>query len=140
MSDLATIIPVEAEAVGQVFPLVSGFIEDALEHSDNEISLTGILSDIANRKRQLFVVEHGGSLIAAIITQIYTTQTGKRIGEITLAGGLRQETWAHFPDLVEDWFKSEGCSAVDIVGRAGWQRRYRDRGFKLKYVVLRRDI
>ena len=140
MFDKATILPINADDLDFYADIVSEYISRALEHTDNEISLKDILSDIANQKRQLWIIKHNNRYIAAIVTQIYSYNTGVKIGEITLAGGKDHYLWDHFTDVVGEWFKSQGCSLIDIIGRPGWQRLYRDRGFKTAYVQLRKKL
>lgn len=136
----ATILPVNLLDVAYYWPRVIPFILRALDHTDGEISTDKIRSDIDNQERQLWVIKSDGKYIAAIITRIYKTETGFSIGEITMAGGRDHYKWDHFTDVVGEWFKSQGCKHMDIIGRPGWQRLYRDRGFRLAYTQLRKDL
>lgn len=112
-----------------------------MEHTDGEISLTRVLSDIANQKRQLWVIKYREEYIAAVVTQIYSHEDSDfKIGEITFAGGRDHHLWDHFTDVVGNWFKSQGCKFIDIIGRPGWQRLYKERGFRTAYVQLRKNI
>jgi len=138
--DKATIHPVDTDFLDYYWPLVSSYIQDALEHTDGEIDLSGVLSDIANHERQLWVIKHSNEYIAAVVTYIYTTDTNLKIGEITLAGGSKHELWDHFVDQITQWLKSQGCNFIDIVGRVGWARHYKKQGFKVKYQILRKAV
>lgn len=138
--DKATILPISSRDLDFYWPLVSEYIESALEHTDGEISLEDIHSDIANLDRQLWVIKHQSEYIASIVTQIYSYKNGFKIGEITIAGGRDHKLWDHFTDVVGEWFKEQGCKFIDIIGRPGWQRLYRDRGFKTAYVQLRKPL
>lgn len=137
----AVILPVDADDLDFYWGYVSEFLSSALEHTDGEISLKDIRTDIANRERQLWIIKHDDCYIAAIVTQIYSyPSTGMKIGEITVAGGRDHNLWDHFTDVVGEWFKGQGCRFIDIVGRPGWQRLYKDRGFKTAYVHLRKKL
>lgn len=136
----AIILPIKAEDVDYYWPLVSSFLESALEHTDGEIGLQDIRSDIANHDRQLWVIKNDDVYIAAVVTQIYSYNSGKKIGEVTMAGGSRHDLWDHFTDVVGEWFKDQGCQFIDIIGRPGWQRLYKERGFRLAYVQLRKNL
>lgn len=140
LSDKATILPIEVDLLDHYWPIVVSFLQSAMEHTDNEIPLSEIRSNIVTQKRQLWVIKHHDSYIAAIVTQIYDFNNGLRIGEITIAGGSNHKVWDHFTDVVGNWFKDEGCKFVDIIGRPGWQRLYKDRGFRTAYVQLRKEL
>ncbi len=137
----AIILPVQNQDICHYEKIAIPFIQDALEHTDGELSLEAILSDIANRKRQLWIVKHNDEYIAAVVTVIYTTETGLKVGEITLAGGKDHHLWDFFPAVVGSWFKEQGCKFIDIVaGRTGWIRKYRDEGFSVRYTILRKGL
>lgn len=138
--DKAVIIPIEPQQVCNYSEIAIPFIKLALEQTEGETSLDSILSDIANHKRQLWIVKDHDKYIAAVVTMIYTTETGIKIGEITMAGGQDHAKWNHFIPSVEKWFKEMGCDIVQIIGRAGWERLYKESGFIKKYTILRRKI
>lgn len=140
MFDKAVILPIKTTDLDFYWPIVSEYIESALEHTDGEISLEDIHSDIVNRERQLWIIKHDDRYIAAVVTQIYSYNSGIKIGEVTIAGGKDHKLWDHFTDVVGEWFKSQGCKFIDIIGRPGWQRLYKDRGFKTAYVQLRKKL
>lgn len=136
----STIIPVETRLLDYYWPHVVSYIEDALEHTDQETSLGSILSDIANQKRQLWIVKHNGEYLAGIITQIEEYFSGLKVGQITFAGGRNHELWDHFTDIVGKWFKEQDCDKIEIIGRMGWKRLYQKRGFEPKYLIMRKDL
>lgn len=139
--DKAVILPIQTEDLDYYKDFVVSCIKRALEHTDGEISLESVLSDIANHKRQLWVIKYQNDYIAAVVTLIYTHEsTGTKIGEVTIAGGRDHHLWDHFTDVVGRWFKSQGCHFIDIIGRPGWQKLYHKRGFRTAYVQLRKDL
>ena len=139
--DKAVILPVDPVDLDYYWPFVSEYISSALEHTDGEISLQDIHSAIANHNRQLWVIKDQSQYIAAVVTQIYSYDgSGVKIGEVTLAGGRDHARWDHFTDLVGEWFQEQGCKFIDIIGRPGWQRIYKDRGFRTAYVQLRKEL
>lgn len=136
----ATILPIHINDVDFYMPFVQEYIKSALEHTDGEISFENVLSGIANQERQLWVIKYDGQYIAALVTQIYSYPTNVKIGEITIAGGKDHALWDHFVDVVGKWFKEQKCDFIDIIGRPGWQRLYKKRGFKTAYVNLRKPL
>lgn len=139
-SDKAEILTVQPDEIGQYEKIALPFIVSALEHADGETSIGHILSDIATQQRQLWLVRADGEFIGAIVTQIYTTQSGQKVGEVTLAGGRDYHLWDHFIDVVSFWFKEKCCTHMQVVGRDGWARMLKDSGFKKKYTILKRAL
>jgi len=136
----ATILPIQSSDIEMYWPFVSECISRALEQTYGETSLKSIRDDLEATERQLFVIKDGDSYIAAVVTMVYTTQSGIKIGEITIAGGSDHAKWDHFTDVVGEWFKAQGCDYQDIIGRAGWHRLYKHRGFDLAYQQLRKKL
>lgn len=135
-----TVIPVDPVLLDEYWPFIIQFIESALEHTDQEISSDCIRSDIANHKRQLWVLKNNSKYTAAVVTQIITTPTGFKIGEISFAGALDIKNNAHIIEIVGNWFKSIGCRYMDVVGRPAFVRLFKDNGFRPIYYQIRRDL
>lgn len=140
--DKAVIISVPDTEVCNYQEIALPFLKLALESSDQRFTAESLLDDTKNRIRQLWIVKdvQSDQYIAAVITMVYTSNSGDKIGEISFAGGKDHAKWDHFTDSVGTWFKSIGCNFIDIVGRPGWQRLYKDRGFHLNLVQMRKSL
>lgn len=139
-SDKAEICPIQSCDIGQYEKIAVPFILSALEHTDGEVSLKLVLSDIATQQRQLWLVKTEVEFIAAVVSQMYTTEAGMKIGEVTLAGGRDFHLWDHFPSVLAEWFKSQGCHAFQVIGRHAWVRKLKSDGFTHRYTILRKDL
>ncbi len=140
LSDKAEILPIQSSDIGQYQSFVIPLIKSALEHTDGETDFRHILSGIATQKRQLWLIRDKGNFIGMVITQMYKTQTGQKIGEVTLAAGTDYERWNHFIDVVGCWFKHMGCVCVQVIGRGAWEKVLKNNGFTKRYTVLRRGL
>jgi hypothetical protein len=138
--DKAVILPIDTGEVALYWPFVQEYIQDAVERSEGEVSADSIFTDIVNHLRQLWVIKYEGQYIAAVVTRIYQTDTGIKIGEITMAGGSNHKVWDHFADVMAAWFSSQGCKYQDIIGRQGWFKLYEKRGFRIAYQQIRRNL
>lgn len=139
-SDRAEILTVQPSEIGQYESIALPFIKNALEHTDGETDFRHILSDIATQQRQLWLIRADGEFIGAIVTQIYTTQSGQKIGEITLAAGRDYQLWDHFSDVFAVWAKELGCVALQVIGRQGWEKLLRGKQFTKRYAVFKRAL
>lgn len=138
--DKATILPIAAEDICHYKEIALPFIKLAMEQSDERVTLDSILEDLANHERQLWVIKDQDEYIAAVVTMIYTNASGKKVGEISLAGGKDHAKWRNFTAGVCAWFKAQGCDFCDIVGRMGWLREYAKDGFKPINVQVRKAL
>lgn len=135
----AVILPIQPDEICHYREIAVPFIQKALEQSDNELTLEETLSDIADHKRQLWLIKSDGVFIAGVVTQIYSYPSLK-IGEITLASGSDYASWNHYTDMIEPWFKEKGCQIIQVVGRRGWARQLKEKGFSERYTILRKGI
>lgn len=139
-SDKAEILTVQPDEIGQYENIALPFIVSALEHTDGETDFRHILSDIATQKRQLWLIRSKGQFIGAIVTQIYTTQSGQKVGEITLAAGYDYQSWDHFTDVFAAWANEMGCVVLQVIGRQGWEKLLKGKQFVKKYAVFKRAL
>jgi len=139
-SDKAEILTIQSSEIGQYEKIALPFIVSALEHTDGETTAGHILSDIATQKRQLWLIRAKDEFIGAIVTQIYTTQSGQKIGEITLAAGRDYQTWDHFSDVFAVWAKEIGCVTLQVIGRQGWEKLLKGKQFVKKYAIFKRAL
>lgn len=140
MLDKAAIFSVQPEDLDYYWPIAVDWIQDALEHTDGETTIDRIRSDIANLQNHLWIIKFEDQYLAAIVTLIRIHYSGMKTGEIIFAGGKDHEKWDHFEALVGQYFKSEGCKYIDIIGRQGWKRLYEKKGYSAKYLVMRREL
>lgn len=138
--DKAVIIPIDPAAICHYREIALPFINKALDQTDGENTLEGILTDLDNHKRQLFLVKRGEEFIAGVVTQMLITESGMKIGEITMAGGEDYADWDHFADTIGQWFKSLGCTCIQVIGRPGWVRHLKPKGFENRYTILRKGL
>lgn len=99
------------------------WIDAALEYSGGTHDWYDVVQGILEGRFQLWPAENG-----CIVTEILTYPR-KRIINVFLGGGeINDLIDLHGP--VIEWAKQQGCTAATINGRAGWERKYRDLGWK----------
>lgn len=136
----AVIIPVQPEDIGHYQKIALPFIQSALEQTAGELTLEEILADVANRKRHLWLIKLEDEFLAGVVTQMYSTQSGLKIGEITMAGGKDYAAWSHFSDTIGQFFKAQGCKIMRVIGRDGWEKLLKPKGFAKKHIILDKEL
>lgn len=74
----------------------------------------------------------------AAVTYVDTYPTGKVL-RLWLVGGELDNVLAHEAEVAE-WAKSIGCIAVDLIGRRGWEKALKSRGYMGGAITLTRRL
>lgn len=75
----------------------------------------------------------------AIVTEIITYQSGRKVIQPMAAGGDLEEI-ERMIGGIEAYGRSQGCSFARIEGRPGWSKRMRAFGYKFQSVLLVKGI
>ena len=109
------------------------WIEAALAHSGGTHTFQDIADGIASGHMQLWPAPKG-----CAVTQI-VVYPRKRTLHIFLAGGEMDQLFDMDESAIA-WGRAQGCSAMTLSGRMGWQRALKSRGWKTTMVEMERDI
>jgi hypothetical protein len=107
------------------------WVTDALEYSGGTHSIDDVYQACAIGEAQLHPLEK-----SCIITEVvdYPSLT---VCRIWLAGGDLDEL-VEAEKSIAVWAKAQGCDAMEINGRKGWQRQLKD--YTATSVVLTKDL
>ena len=67
-----------------------------------------------------------------------TTRLAAGVCTLTACAGHQRERWLPLLAKIEKYAKDEGCSAVRIYGRKGWERVLD--GYRVEHVVLEKTL
>lgn len=140
MSLSVEIRPIHSSDVSTYWPEVAPMIQLALNETDGEWSLGDVYESLIDESRALWLVLRGGKIIAAVTSRIDEYKSGLRVGVIDMAGGEGFKDWSMFTDYISPFYKQMGCAKLEIAGRLGWSRLHTDKGFKIRYYVMRKDL
>ncbi len=108
---------VEADDVPRLWGEARKWLLPAIEQSGRFTEaavLSWLLADPASWR--LWLHEN-----AALVTRIVVFPK-MRVCEIYFAGGKDLKTWEIFEPVICSWAKNMKCSAIEEVGRTGWER------------------
>lgn len=109
------------------------WIEAALEYSGGTHEWQDIVDGIKSGHMQLWPAPRG-----CLVTEI-TVYPRKRVLHVFLGGGELDQLIDMHAD-VEAWGKAQGCAGATIIGRPGWERVYKNRGWKRLHTVLAKEF
>lgn len=116
------ILPVPAERVRRVFPLVEKYVADALVFTHGAFEPSDICDACERESMQLWIATRGDEVLAAVVSEV-TNYPRKRIVGVPFIGGKDMGDW--FPQMletIEAWSKEMGCVGMQGGARRGWAR------------------
>lgn len=117
------------------FIRVADFLKPAIEMTDGCYDTAYVWDEIEAGRAQLWWGKN-----SALVTRIETYATGKRECVGWLAGGELEEL-IKIEEDVSRWAKSKmGCSRFRIVGRRGWLKALKEKGYQESFTVMSREI
>lgn len=125
-----------ADIVPAIWRDAEPLIRQALRHSDGRYGTTDIRQCLLNGEMHLWLVMEG-AIKATVITQTLQFPR-KKIGLIFLTAGNDMAGWIHLLKDIERCMKAQGCAAVELYGRPGWQKVLPD--YQRDKIVLRKEI
>ncbi len=102
------------------------------------VSPGDLYRDVSAGDKQLWMVEGGGKVTAAVVTQVYATLKGRICCVWAAAGGCGIAELKRVLEHIEQWASGIGCVTIEVRGRRGWKRALPE--FKESGVLLEKPI
>lgn len=130
------LVPVDPSLVKDVWPHARALIKSAIDRTDL-CNFGDVEREVLGGLQQLWLAWNGTAIEAAAVTQL--VQIGsRRICIIVACGGRDHKRWTPLIAGIEQFARNEGCRAVRIIGRKGWQRILAD--YRANYIVMDREL
>lgn len=127
--------PAFVEARADVWQKIRAHLERLVEYEGRfGMTVTGLATRIQNGTLRVWVL---GDYQAIFLTSLYQQQNGRFVCSLSwAAGGAGDEIRSNFaggPNAIlppiEAYARLNGCYAVEIMGRPGWERVTRNLGY-----------
>lgn len=123
-----------------VWPKVMEFIKRAIDRADlPEFNLTQAYLDVASDAAELWVF-HDKERVWGIVVAKHIIVNRFPIYDLYITAGDAFEKWADMIEVIEARARELGAKRLDISGRRGWLRAYRDVGFKELYTIIGKEL
>lgn len=127
----------DANAIDHYWPLVAPLLDRVADH---KVHVDDMYSFVTDGSWILWVcqIPDTDEITSVIITEFieYPQVTNLRV--IFLSGD--DEDWAYGMSVFEDFARINQCHDVEVLGRKGWERVLKSRGFKLNHITLSKEI
>lgn len=122
-SSSVSLVSVPVDGIEQVWPLAEPLLAKATARTpkiDTEHFRLGCL----DMTFQLWLIwdPDEGEALAAGITHIVIYPSGWKVCKGVAFGGHSMHRWKHLFGGIEEWAALEGCDAVEVRGRHGWEK------------------
>lgn len=109
------------------------WIEAALERANGTHTFKDIVDGVVEGRMQFWPAERG-----CLVTEI-VMYPQKKVINVFLGGGELDQLADMHGDVIA-WAKSQGCTGATIVGRKGWERAFKQYGWKPVFVTLAKEF
>ena len=141
IKDKIIVSAITPKMIPVVWHMVSPMIEMAIEHSNGELDLDHMYKRLLDSEMVLLTISEGDRIVASLTVEKRDFPSGKRIMNITTAGGADLHLWMADLDGIMDQLAIEhGCSEIYIVGRPGWLRLLKDIGYERIHTVVSKKV
>ena len=137
MSTIARLLPFEV--ISQADQLAP-YIQEAAAGSNGKFLGVDIARLLARGEWQLWTAREAGQLKAVLMTRIVFYPQLKACQLLAAVGEERDANMLPFMPDIEAWAKSQGCTLMEPIARAGWDRVLKPLGFVRTHVMLEKRI
>jgi GNAT superfamily N-acetyltransferase len=127
------LIAVPPDRAGEFLPIAAGYIISAVERVGISDAGAVLAAVSAGRALLWLAVDDDARVCGAGVTELDGDAC-----VIVAWGSDDQERCAPLLATIEQFARDEGCKAVRIYGRAGWQRRLTE--YRLKAIIMERPL
>jgi len=130
------LICIDPAQVHQFWPYAAPFIKSAMERGRLG-DFDGIACSVRANRALLWICWNGAKIKAAVVTEL-TMANGEKFCTIVACGGQDRDEWMPLIGGLEKYARAEGCTAMRIMGRRGWERLLPD--YKPTRVILEKEL
>lgn len=154
MSEAAAILPesisitqIPLKHVDHYWGVVAPMLEKATEESRGRYNIDAVYQEIKSGTHYLWVIFQGDDDILASFTTQFCHYPLKVNAAVLFCGsrdGAEMDgmagKWVEAMEMFKEWAKFSGCDGIEIVGRKGWSRIFKNSGFEESYVTIESEV
>lgn len=127
-----SIVPVEY--LPTVWPQVEGYLKGAADYTYGRYTVEDIKQGLLTKPQQLWIAFDDRKIYGAVVTS-FTQYPSMVALDMVFTGGIDLPKWkAPMLEMLQRFAKDNGCSIIESYGRPGWEKVFKDDGFKTRFV------
>jgi hypothetical protein len=127
---------VDPARVSQIWPHVHRLIWEAMRRGGVS-SFAPVEASVLAGRALLWLATEGATIHAAAVTELQQTEW-RKVCVLVACGGRDRARWLPLIAEIEGFARAEGCTAMRIVGRKGWERALAN--YRTKRIVLEKEL
>lgn len=132
-----TVTVVPTSELRTIWTTVAPLLSPAVKRSGGRVTMATLFSALSERRSVLWVAyPEDRTIRAAFVTRV-AQYPAKKTLVVDFTGGSDMPLWVNDAQATFRAYATDaGCAAVELAGRAGWERMLRPYGWTPSYVVL----
>lgn len=127
-----SIVPIEF--IEQVWPKIQGYMEGAAEYTYGRFTAPDIKAGLFIEDQHLWIAFDGEEVYGAVVTE-FGNYPQKKTLIMHFTGGKELPQWKPMMlEMLQRFAKENGCAVIESYGRPGWERVFKDDGFKSRFM------
>lgn len=124
-----------------VWTTVAPLLSPAVKRSGGRVTMSTLFAALSEKRSTLWVAyPEDRTIRAAFVTRV-AQYPAKRTLVVDFTGGSDMHAWVIEAQATFRAYAADaGCSAVELAGRAGWERVLRPYGWRESFMVLEVDV
>ncbi len=129
-----SLIPIEY--INHVWPQIEEYMNGAAKYTFGRFTAQDIYDGLMSKPQQLWIAfdKEDNQIYGAVVTQVhpYPRLTGL---VMHFTGGKEIQKWKDpMLALLRKFAKDNGCTIIESYGRPGWERIFKNDGFKQQFM------
>lgn len=133
---------VPPDMVGDYWGLALPLLAKAFKYSSSKVDPEDVYEDLMKGNQSLWIVFEGTpiNVIGAFTIRIKTYPAGAALCGEHL-GGERLNEWADdLFEIMERYARDLGINNLELIGRRGWEKILKPKGWEAKLVIFEKEI
>lgn len=126
---------VPPDMVAESRPVVYKWLVAAVERNGGQESAYDVMVACESRVAQMWLAIVDRKPVGVVVTEALK-YSRRKILQVSYLGGECLDAWLDEQSVLEDFARENGCSALRMRGRDGWQRKLANKGWRKTAVEL----
>jgi hypothetical protein len=127
-----SLVPVEH--VENIWPQVEKYLEGPAKYSYGRYEIEDIKQGLLTKPQHLWIAFDGSKVYGAVVTA-FSYYPRMMSLDMIFTGGVELKKWKDpMLALLQKFAKEHGCKIIESYGRPGWEKIFKNDGYKSRFV------
>jgi len=142
---LYSIAKIPHEKIHEFWPMCAPLLERGVEESRGRFDIESLRQQVFSGIQFLWIIIRDEDKLCASFTTQFMPYPRKLMLAVVFCGSddsIRgsSDVWGEKMNDLKEWAAMNNCDGVELVGRRGWTRLMKGRGFDETYVTIESEV